>query len=156
MTENAQSAYARIAATPSLGIDDLKTLVLVEASGQGFYGALADAAPNDAMRRIFARNGQEELAHAHRVRRVIEKVHGEKFDVPAPENNPFYKKPRSLVVSKEMLASLIDGEIGAEALYETWASNIGDPEAAEWLRQNGKEESRHGERVREAIALLEG
>jgi ferritin-like metal-binding protein YciE len=41
-------------------------------------------------------------------------------------------------------------------LYERWASGIGNAEAASLFRQNGKEESDHGNRLLEAAALLAG
>ena len=48
----------------------------------------------------------------------------------------------------------VAAENGGCTLYETWAENIGHAEAAALLRQNGREEVRHGERAREAADLL--
>jgi hypothetical protein len=51
---------------------------------------------------------------------------------------------------------LVVAENGGNDLYENWASAIGDAEAATLLRQNGKEELRHGERAAKALTLLDG
>jgi hypothetical protein len=45
---------------------------------------------------------------------------------------------------------------GGEAFYHDVAERIGDPRAAELLRRNGREETVHGERVRQVIAILSG
>jgi hypothetical protein len=63
--------------------------------------------------------------------------------------------PEGLVLSKEMLDGITQGEIGGEALYEGWAAGIGNDEAARLLRQNGKEERGHGDRAQEAKKLLD-
>ena len=39
-------------------------------------------------------------------------------------------------------------------MYEGWAAKIDNGEVAKLLRQNGKEERRHGERAQQAKALL--
>jgi hypothetical protein len=57
-------------------------------------------------------------------------------------------------VSKEMLNGIAQGEAAGEALYDGWATYLGNEEAARQLRQNGKEEAGHGERAQQAIALL--
>ena len=58
-------------------------------------------------------------------------------------------------LTPESLKGLAHGEFGGEALYETWAANIGNEEAARQFRLNGKEEADHGNRLLEAAALLE-
>jgi hypothetical protein len=94
------------------------------------------------------------MGHAHRVARVIKQLFGEDFAVPGPDENPYYMKPAGLVVSKEVLDGIAQGEIAGEALYDGWATFLGDEEAARQLRQNGKEEAGHGERAQQAKALL--
>ena len=154
MPKTAQEASVYIYTVKAPTLDDFKVMVLLEAAGQGFYSALADAAPSDEIRTLLARSGQEEVGHAHRVSRVIKMIHGEDFAVPEPADNPYYMVPQGLVVTKEMLDSITQGEIGGEALYEGWAGGIGNDEAARLLRQNGKEEGKHGERAQQAVALL--
>jgi rubrerythrin len=154
MPKNASEAGAYIFTVTQPTLDDLKVMVMLEASGQGFYAALAEAAPNEEIRALLAKNGQEEMGHAHRVARVIKQLFGEDFAVPGPNENPYYMKPAGLVVSKEMLNGIAQGEAAGEALYDGWATFLGDEEAARQLRQNGKEEAGHGERAQQAIALL--
>jgi len=154
MPKNAADASAYIFTVKAPTLDDYKVMVLLEAAGQGFYTALAEAAPSDEIRALLARSGQEEVGHAHRVSRVIEKIFGEAFAVPEPAENPYFAIPTGLTVSPEMLDGISQGEIAGEALYEGWAAGVTDEEVARLLRQNGKEERKHGERAQEAKKLL--
>jgi len=154
MPKNAAEAGAYIFTVANPTLDDLKVMVMLEAAGQGFYSGLCEAAPNEEIRALLAKNGQEEMGHAHRVARVIKHLHGIDFAIPGPDENPYYMKPAGLTVSKEMLDGITKGEIGGEALYEGWAQALGDEEAARLFRQNGKEERGHGERAQKAVALL--
>jgi rubrerythrin len=148
----AAGAYIFTVAKPTL--EDLKVMVLLEAAGEGFYAALCESAPNEQVRALLAKNGQEEMGHAHRVVRVIKQLYGEEFAIPAPQDNPYAMGSRGMSVSKEMLTGMVQGEIAGEGLYERWADAVGDEEAARQLRRNGKEERRHSERAEQAIALL--
>jgi rubrerythrin len=134
--------------------DDLKLMVCLEAAGQGFYGAFAEAAPNDEVKAIFAKNGQEELGHAHRVSRALKLLFDVEFPVPEPSDNPFYGSPKGAVISKEMREGIAQAELAGNALYEGWATNLAHEEAGRLLRQNGKEEMGHGERMMRAATLL--
>jgi len=154
MPKTAEEASAYIFTVKKPTLDDFKVMVLLEAAGQGFYGALAEAAPSEPIRTLLARSGQEELGHAHRVSRVIKQLFGADFTPPEPADNPYYMAPKGLVVSAEMLDGIIQGEIAGEALYESWAAGIGSDEAARLLRQNGKEERGHGDRAQQAKGLL--
>ena len=153
--DNAGAAFAHINAVVSPTLDDLKLMVFLEASGLPAYYDLAKTAPNDQMRTLLEANGREELAHAHRVAKVIKLLSGEDFPPPAAEENP-YVSASSRPVSRTLLESIVAAETGGCSLYETWAAHIGHEEAAGLLRQNGREEIRHGERAAEAIALLDG
>ncbi len=53
----------------------------------------------------------------------------------------------------EVMARL---ENSGQAFYEMLAERIGNDEAAELLRRNGREEAEHAERVQQVIAILEG
>jgi rubrerythrin len=154
MPKNATEASTYIYTVKSPTLEDFKVMVLLEAAGQGFYRALSDAAPTDAIKALLGKSGQEELGHAHRVSRVIKLLFGQEFPPPEPNENPYYMMPQGLVLSQEMLDGITQGEIGGEALYEGWASSIGNEEAARLLRQNGKEERGHGDRAQEAKRLL--
>jgi rubrerythrin len=151
-TPTEAAAYIFSVANPTL--DDLKVMVLLEAAGQGFYAGLAEAAPNDEMRALFAKSGQEEMGHAHRVARVIKQIHGEDFAIPGPDENPYYFKPEGMVVTAELMQQIAAGEAAGHTLYDGWATALGDEEAARQFRLNGKEELGHGERAQQAITLL--
>src|SRR6185312_25701 len=73
-TANEAGAYIFTVSQPTL--DDFKVMMLLEAAGQGFYAALAEAAPNIEVRALLEKSGREEVAHAHRVARVIKQVFG--------------------------------------------------------------------------------
>jgi rubrerythrin len=151
-TIDGATAYIYGVTTPTA--DDLKLMVCLEAAGQGFYGAFAEAAPSDEVRAIFARNGQEELGHAHRVSRALKLVFDEEFAVPEPDQNPYYAWPKGAVITKDMLLGIAQAELAGDALYDRWAANLSHEEAGRLLRQNGKEEKGHGERMQHAASLI--
>ena len=74
--------------------------------------------------------------------------------MPERTNNPYAKKS-GRKVDRALLESAVKGENNGKTLYDTWAANTKNPEAAELLRQNGTEEAKHGARAQEAIALLD-
>lgn len=154
MPKNAGEAGNYIFTVSQPTLDDLKVMVMLEAAGQGFYAALAEAAPTVEVRALLEKSGREEMGHAHRVARVIRHVFGEEFAVPAPEENPYYMKPAGLAVTPELLDSITQGENAGEALYAGWADYLGDAEAARQLRQNGAEERGHGERAQLVKTML--
>ena len=151
-----EAAFARLRTVKHPSIDDLKLVVLLEAAGQGFYEGLAEAAPNEAIKRVFQKNGREETGHAHRVRRVIKLLFDEDVPMPSNESNPFCKVPATKpVVNRETLDAIVKGELDSDVWYQGWADGIANEEAARLLRQNGKEEAGHSVRVKEAIELLD-
>ncbi len=149
-----REAFAVINAATRPTIDQLKMMVLLEASGKGAYGDLATASGNSEVAALLNRNGHEELAHAHRVRKAILALTGEDYEIPSLAENPYYERAEGVTVTAAMLGKIAEAEFGGEVLYETWAANIGHPEAAALFRQNGREEAEHGNRVQQAAALL--
>lgn len=154
LPQSIDGATAHIYGVTTPSADDLKLMICLEAAGQGFYASFAEAAPNDEVRAVMAKNGQEEMGHAHRVNRVLKMVYGEDFAVPEPQDNPYYGRPAGVTLTSEMLNGIAESEIAGDGLYELWATNLGHEEAARLLRQNGKEERGHGERMRRAATLL--
>jgi len=146
-------AFRHINAVTSPTIDDLKLMVYLEASGEVGYGNLAVNA-SDAVAKLLNANGREEVAHAHRVAKAIGILYGEEFAVPAPSENP-YAKVSGVSVTRAILEGLVKAENNGKTLYDTWADNTPNAEAAELFRQNGIEEARHGARAQEAMGLLE-
>jgi hypothetical protein len=53
------------------------------------------------------------------------------------------------------MRKLAQSEFAGEQLYQGWAANIGNADAAQQFRQNGKGETEHGQRLIEAADLLE-
>lgn len=149
-------AFAHISAHKTPSIDDLKVLVMVEAAGKRLYEDLAQGIDNEDVRSILDRNGREEMGHAHRVSRVIGKLTGADYPVPESHENPFLvaPPPPKRNVDKATLLGLADAEFGGREFYEGWAASCTNEEAAALLRQNGREEARHGERLRDAAKLL--
>jgi rubrerythrin len=154
MPPDFESALGYLMGVTAPTVEDFKLMAYVEAGGEAFYLGVAKAAPSVEIGELLNKNGREERAHAHRLKRVIEKLTGEGFEVPGPADNPYYVIPEGLVVDAELLNGLIEGETGGDALYQGWAATLDDAECADLLRQNGKEEGHHGERAREAIGML--
>jgi hypothetical protein len=151
---SAGEAFRHINAVTTPTVDDLKLMVYLEASGEVGYGDLADGAPNRAVANLLNANGREEVAHAHRVAKAIRAITGEDFAVPAPADNPYAKKSGRRV-DRAILEGLVKAENFGKTLYDTWADNTTNAEAAVLFRQNGIEEAKHGARALEAIGLLD-
>ena len=154
MPPDFESALEYLMGVTAPNTNDFKIMAYVEAGGEAFYRGLAEAAPNAEVAELFNKNASEERAHAHRCKRVVEKLSGEAFDVPPNEDNPYYVMPQGVEVNNELLESLIEAEHGGDVLYQGWAENVGDDECARWLSQNGQEEIRHADRCKQAMALL--
>jgi len=153
--ETVGAAFAKLNAVTAPTIDDFKLMVFLEAYAESAYQELAVTAPGDEIRDLLLANGREEMAHAHRVAKVIKQLTGEDFPPPAPEHNPFVR-PTGAVLTRQVLEGLVQAENNGNDLYAAWADNTADAQAAAWLRQNGKEEIRHGERAARALALMGG
>ena len=154
MPPDFESALGYIMSVAAPTLDDFKLMAYVEAGGEAFYAGLANGAPNPQIKDLLAKNGREERAHANRLKRVIEKLSGDNFEVPEPADNPYHAEPEGVPVDADFLDFLIDAENGGDALYQDWASTVEDDECAGLLRQNGKEETTHAERAKEMKALL--
>jgi len=156
VTETAEdfaSAGAALAAKDALEVDDLRLMFRLERAGEEFYRQLADGCDHVEAADLFRKNGREERGHAERLRRAI----GLKLGV---DYQPDDDDLRPLVVSVpnplplEMLPHIVAGEINGDAGYQRWADAEPNPDVQRLLRQNGREESAHGERVRQAMGLL--
>ena len=149
-------AFAHINAVTAPTIDDLKVMVLLEAAGLEMYRGMVPGTDNAEVAALLEHNGREELAHAHRVAKAIKAISGEEFPPPESADNPYLAGPiPSMPVTAEALQGLSQGEFAGEGLYERWAENTDNAEAARLFRLNGGEEREHGERLLEAAALLE-
>ena len=148
------SAFGRLLGLEKLGVEDMKLMILLETAGEPLYASLAEGVSSEEARTLLRQNGREETAHAHRLKKAIEILTGKPYTIPTLAENPYGKPPAMGPVTPEMLRGLIQAELGGDKLYQTYASNEPNPEVAELLLQNGREETRHGERVERVIALL--
>jgi rubrerythrin len=148
------SAAAELAAIDQLDVAALELLFRLECSGEDFYNMLADRVGNDEAAELFRRNGREELGHARRVQRAICIKLGREYE---PSGEVLERFPIELpdTVGVDVLPLVVQGELDGDAGYQRWADHEPDPEVAQLLRRNGREETKHGNRVSEAIAILE-
>lgn len=151
---DAMSALARLNEKTRLDIEDLKLMILVECSGRPFYDGLAERVADPDCQALLRQNGKEELAHAHRCKKAIELLTGEPFEIPSLDANPYTPPMLPPAVEPAFLELLQGIEFDGDAKYHAWADNEPNAEVAALLRQNGKEETRHGERLAQVLDRL--
>ena len=150
-------AFAHIYTVEKPSLTDLKVMVLIEAAGLTLYDETAKQTDHEGVQALLRHNGHEEMAHAHRVSKAIRAISGEDFPPPEADNNPYLTGSiPSTPVTAEGLVKTAEAEFGGDALYTRWADATENEEAAALFRLNGSEESRHGNRLLEAAALLVG
>jgi len=147
------TAVSALGTIEQLDVDALRLLYRVECSGEDFYNLLAERIGDARAADLLRRNGREERAHAERIRRVLGIKVGRPYE-PTAEDLSRYPVPLPETISAELLPLIVQGEIDGDAGYQRWAERETDPEVQRLLRLNGREETTHGERVREVIALL--
>ena len=148
------SASQTLAQLDSLDVPAMELMYKLECSGEDFYNLLADRIDNDDAAELFRRNAKEELGHARRIARAIAIKQGSEFE-PTPELQERYEITLPDTIDVAMLPHIVAGEQAGDAGYQGWADNESDPDVARLLRLNGREETLHGERVNQAIAILE-
>ncbi len=138
----------------SLSIDDLKVLAMIELYGETFYQILARGVDDAEAKALLLRNGDEERGHAHRMLKAI-KLKGGDFELPVAAENPFMPfAPDMVPADGELLGLLQQGEVDGDLQYQKWADAESNAEVAQLLRLNGREETRHCERVTEVKKRL--
>jgi rubrerythrin len=147
------AAVAALGAIETLDVDALRLLYKVECSGEDFYNHLADRIGDEHAADLLRRNGREERGHAERVRKVLGIKLGHAYE-PSDEERSRYPIALPDAISAEFLPLIVQGELDGDTGYQRWADRESDPEAQRLLRLNGREETTHGERVREVLALL--
>ncbi|MCB1748966.1 MAG: ferritin-like domain-containing protein [Gammaproteobacteria bacterium] len=153
--EDAFEAFALLKTRDELTVDDLKVLALIELYGECFYQRLAAGVEHAEARALLERNGAEERGHAHRVVKAIRLKSGEAYSLPEGADNPFMKlAPSAVPASAELFGLLEQGEVDGDFAYQAWADHESNAEVADLYRLNGREETRHGERVTEVRRLL--
>jgi len=147
------SAAQALAELDQLDVPAMQLMYKLECSGEDFYNLLADRIGNDDAAVLFRRNAKEELGHARRIARAISIKQGREFE-PSAELQQRYAVSLPDQIDPAMLPFIVAGEQAGDAGYQAWADNESDPEVARLLRLNGREESLHGERVTQAMAIL--
>lgn len=151
--EDFATAGTALAAKDKLDVDDLRLMFRLERAGEEFYRQLAEGCGNEEAAALFTKNGREERGHAERLRRAIGAKLGVDYEPDEDDLRPLaVSVPSPLPL--EMLPHIVAGEINGDAGYQRWADAETDPEVQRLLRSNGREESIHGERVRQAMAIL--
>jgi rubrerythrin len=149
------SASQALAGLERLDVPAMELMYKLECSGEDFYNLLADRIGNEEAATLFRRNAKEELGHARRIARAIAIKQGRAFE-PSAELQERYAVALPDTIDPAMLPFIVAGEQAGDAGYQAWADNESDPEVARLLRLNGREETLHGERVTQEIAILEG
>jgi rubrerythrin len=147
------AAVTALTGLEQLDVEGMRLLYRVECSGEDFYNGIADRIGDPRAAELLRRNGREERGHAERVRKAIGVKLGRAFE-PSAEDQARYPIPLPDAIPAEMLALIVQGELDGDAGYQQWADREPDPEVQRLLRLNGREETVHGQRVTEVIALL--
>jgi rubrerythrin len=132
----------------------MELLYRLECSGEDFYNALADRVGNEEAADLLRKNGREELGHARRVQRAIALRLGHDYE-PSAEVQQRFSIPLPDEIPLDVFPVIVKAEIDGDAGYQRWADHESDPEVARLLRLNGREETKHGERAQQALAILE-
>ncbi|MSR13628.1 MAG: ferritin-like domain-containing protein [Gammaproteobacteria bacterium] len=153
--KDAFEAFGYLKTRQTLSVEDLKVLAMIECYGEVFYQLLASGVKDAEAKALLTRNGQEERGHAHRLLKAIRLKSGEDFVLPSNEDNPFMAlAPSEVPANDELLSMLEQGEIDGDLVYQQWADAEPNAEVAQLYRLNGREETRHCERVIEAKKRL--
>lgn len=138
----------------TLDIETAELLIRVENSGDVLYNALAERIDNEEAAELLRRNGREEVGHARRMMKVISLKTGTEY-VPPPEVLEKFEVDLPDSIDASALPMIVEGELQGDVGYQKWAAAETDPEVIELLLRNGREETKHAERVKQAIAILE-
>lgn len=146
-------ATARIGAAESLDDETLELLIRVENSGDVLYNALADRIGNEEAAELLRRNGREEVGHARRMMKVMSIRTGTEY-VPSAEVLEKFSVDLPDTIDLAMLPLIVAGEMQGDAGYQAWADRETDEEIIRLLRLNGREETKHAQRIEQVIEIL--
>jgi len=155
MSETAGRKYTldELGQLDSLDVDALRSMFALELTGEQFYNALADRVDNEQAAELLRRNGREEAGHARRIERALAIKLGHPFTPTADLLEPAAMQLPERV-GADLLRVIVQAEFDGDAGYQRWADNEALPEVERLLRLNGREETIHGRRVEQAIALM--
>ena len=147
------TAVAQVGEFETLDVAAMELLFRVECSGEDFYFALADRIGNDEAADLLRKNGREEVGHARRLQRAIALKLGREYE-PTGEMQTRFSIPLPDAIDATLFPVIVQAELDGDVGYQKWADLEENPEVAKLLRQNGREETLHGERVRKVVELL--
>lgn len=146
-------ATARIGAAETLDMETAELLIRVENSGDVLYNELASRLDNEEAAELLRRNGREEVGHARRVMKILSLKLGTEY-VPSAEVMEKFTVDLPDSVDASALPMIVEGEMQGDIGYQRWAAAETDPEVIKLLLLNGREETKHAERIKQAIAIL--
>lgn len=153
-TMNFFEANMKLGEAETLDIETAELLIRVENSGDVLYNELAARLNNEEAAELLRKNGREEVGHARRIMKVISLKTGTEY-VPSAEVLEKFEVDLPDSVDASALPMIVEGELQGDLGYQKWASHETDPEIIELLLRNGREETKHAERIKQAIAILE-
>ena len=146
-------ATARIGAADTLDLETAELLIRVENSGDVLYNELAARLDNEEAAELLRRNGREEVGHARRVMKIMSLKLGTEY-VPSAEVMEKFAVDLPDSVDASALPMIVEGEMQGDIGYQKWAAAETDPEIIKLLLLNGREETKHAERIKQAIEIL--
>lgn len=146
---NLADAFDHLASVRVPTVTDLTVMMLVEAAGKQMYDDLADGCADAGVRRLLQDSGRDEMVHAHRMAEVLQLLTRVPYLVPENSDNPYLAGRGKPDLSIPLLDHLIEAEANGQTLYETWAANCPNQEAAMLMRTSGREEMSHSLRLRQ-------
>jgi rubrerythrin len=147
------TANETLNAAEVLDVATMELLARVEASGEDFYLAMADRVGNDEAAELLRRNGREEMGHARRIQRAIAIKTGTDLD-PDQVIERFSISGLPDTIDPALFPAIAEGEMKGDAGYQKWADAEEDPEVQRLLRLNGREETKHADRLRQVVEIL--
>ena len=146
-------ATMAIGAAEKLDIETAELLIRVENSGDVLYNELASRLNNEEAADLLRKNGREEVGHARRMMKVLSLKLGTEY-VPSAEVLEKFEVDLPDSLDASSLPMIVEGELQGDIGYQKWASHETDPEIIELLLRNGREETKHAERIKQAIEIL--
>ncbi len=153
LTMNFFEANMKLGEAETLDIETAELLIRVENSGDVLYNELAARLNNEEAAELLRKNGREEVGHARRMMKVISLKTGTEY-VPSAEVLEKFEVDLPDSVDASALPMIVEGELQGDLGYQKWASHETDPEIIELLLRNGREETKHAERIKKAIEIL--
>ena len=151
---NFYTASASLAGKEYLDIAAMKVVYQLEVSGEVFYNLLAERVNNPEAAELLRKNAVEERGHARRLARAISLKLGSELEATAAEEEVL-SIPLPDVVTADLFAGIVQGEINGDAGYQNWADHEPDEEVERLLRLNGREETIHAGRAQQVLEILQ-